>query len=274
MKPVLAVSEPAFWPTSRHGGATRLRALPLLVVLLLSLQAAQGAEAPEPAASEVTSFEPVMVSGIGRPVVLSRDLLTRVLGVFQAKRAKLAPNASLHFRLAGRGAVQPGERVLAGVVSSATGEPLGPKFESDEQQRFAAELLQQQVVEGSSLRFEKSKSKSGLRPEVRSPASSTNRVRLGDLRLECEVLWELWKPEVPVVMRMGFAAAGGPCRSPRIAFSTAFAQPVVAVRLREGERVVDLSPSKPGRSLSIPLHDETWGHEAVVELEFLPNSAL
>jgi len=274
MKPALAVPEPAIWPTSRHGGATRLRALPLLVVLLLSLQAAQGAEAPEPAASEVTSFEPVMVSGIGRPVVLSRDLLTRVVGVFKAKRAKLAPNSSLHFRLAGRGVVQPGERVLAGVVSSATGEPLGPKFESDEQQRFTAELLQQQVLEGSSLRFEKSKSKSGLKPEVRSPASSSSRVRLGDLRLECEVLWELWKPEVPLMMRMAFSAAGGPCRSSSIAFLTSFGQPIQAARLREGARVLDLSPPKPGQALSIPLHDETWSHEAAVELEYLPSSPL
>ncbi len=214
------------------------------------------------------------MEGVGKALVLSRSNLAQAVDVFRAKRAQLAPQAQFRFSLIARQGAAPLEQVQARVVADDTGEPIGEPLTVDAQLRFDAEALLGRLVERSALRFDKSAAKASLLPEVRSAGATAQAVRLGDLRLQCEVLWALKKSEAPLMARMAFGAVGGPCHSSRIAMFTAFGQAIQSARLVEGERVLQLRASgKQHMSLLIPFHDTSWSNEAQVLIEPVLTSA-
>jgi hypothetical protein len=247
----------------------------LLHVAACVSASAWATDAAPPAPTEIQSLEPVLVEGVGKALVLSRSNLAQAVDVFRTKKAQLAPQAQFRFSLMARQGAAPLEQAQARAVADETGEPFGEPLSADAELRFDAEALLARLVGRSALRFDQSAAKASLLPEVRSAGATAQAVRLGDLRLQCEVLWALRKAEAPLMARMAFGAVGGPCHSSRIAMFTTFGQAIQSARLVEGERVLPLSASgKQRMSLLVPLHDASWSNEAQVLIVPVPTSAV
>jgi hypothetical protein len=109
-------------------------------------------------------------------------------------------------------------------------------------------------------------------PYVRTPGLADNQRRLGDLRLECQVLISIVKKEVPfwgVAMINTVLLTGDWCsffKDGDRTWSVDVDAPLASAVLREGERTLPLRVK--GRKFDLPLSDATWSNDAVVDLAF------
>lgn len=105
-------------------------------------------------------------------------------------------------------------------------------------------------------------------PHIRSRNLKPNERRLGDLRLECEVIWAVEYETIPFAARMFVRAVGGPCGFSKGTFSFTEPKPITSATLTSGERSVKLPISDGGRDFTPPLHDKSWSDESRIYLEF------
>jgi len=108
-------------------------------------------------------------------------------------------------------------------------------------------------------------------PLVRSPSFGGNSVRLGDLRLECAVLWEMEKDQASILTRVTFESAGGPCNSAKIHFWYRAERRISSAVIQAGDRVADISVVNSGLSYRPPIFDKSFGNDALVYLTFTEN---
>jgi hypothetical protein len=92
--------------------------------------------------------------------------------------------------------------------------------------------------------------------------------RLGDLRLECEVLWAIEYDDTPFIVRNSFRLLGGPCKSSKVAMTFGTPGRVASATIVAGERREALAVGKNRQSFRPPLHDTSWGDDAVIEFQF------
>ena len=107
-----------------------------------------------------------------------------------------------------------------------------------------------------------------IHPIVRTITDGVNITHLGDLRLECEVSWEIQKSAVPFYIRSAFFAAGRVCHSKHIAFSFYSPRLLSSVTLRSGSRVKTFRVARDGHTYSVPVYDSTWADDSVVEFNY------
>lgn len=111
-----------------------------------------------------------------------------------------------------------------------------------------------------------------IRPRIRTPGLADNQRRLGDLRLECQVLVAIAKKEAPFwVVAAGNTVlmTGDWCtffKDKDRAWDLHVDAPLASAVLRDGERTLAL-PVK-GRRVELPLYDASWSNDAVVDLAF------
>lgn len=104
-----------------------------------------------------------------------------------------------------------------------------------------------------------------LRPEIFSPSTTNQARRLGDLRLECRIMWAIGRDEVPIAIRLAFSWAGELCSSKRIPvyFDAPFALSRVTV---EHEGITKLVPFNRANAYGPPIYDKKVPDAAVVRL--------
>jgi hypothetical protein len=106
-------------------------------------------------------------------------------------------------------------------------------------------------------------------PYIRSPQLEANQRRLGDLRLECHMLWAVYYDDIPFIPRNFIRALGGPCTSSKITigFPGEF-KGLQSATLKQGEQKMALEVNKKQSSFSAPLADKTWTDDAIIELQY------
>ena len=134
---------------------------------------------------------------------------------------------------------------------------------------FVLPVVQQAIDEGAELVLNQAKGSIRFRPYIRSPGLLPDQVRIGDLRLECEVLWAIEQQEASFVARNTFKLLGGPCASSKIRSIWSYAKPLKAATLVSGDRRIALPVFNSGLSYAVPLHDQSWDDAALVQVELL-----
>lgn len=231
----------------------------LASILLLSSQVhAQQAQA------EV----PVVHVPSERAVLWAYRPLAAGLTAFERQRA-LAPRGQLRFKLrltrthpdlAGASLTLVGEGWESPLPLDADGGfVLPPSERADDDD---AQLL----ISGKRGEFDL---KSSLRVEVRTPGLPDNVVRLGDVRLECQVNQAIAKKLFGLMTTLALNAAGGMdwC-SPRKdngKYSIRRLEPFTQAVMVEGERRLALYQGAERTTHSAPIQDRSWSDDALIE---------
>jgi hypothetical protein len=109
----------------------------------------------------------------------------------------------------------------------------------------------------------------GVEPTVRSTADTDTAIRLGDLRLQCEVSWAIEKQNVPKSVRSFFFLGGGMCHSSKIAVNYFHGKhQLAAAMLSDKGKRIPLKILRDGVTYWVPLGDTSWPDDADVTLIF------
>ncbi len=232
------------------------------IASLMFLQLA-GASAQEAPAEEVQAVE---VSGIRDPELRSYRNMLAGLDAFERGR-KLAPAAdTLRFILKPR---QPGAnidgvtlRIAGGDTSIAVPVALDGGFVLPRSQ--AADDSDADIILNR-----KSGTFSGM-PEIKSANVPADMRRLGDIRLECEVMIAIAKKEINFALRsLATVALGGGdwCMSSKVNYGTYAPWPSDSVTLVHGARRQLISPGRRQKYFIMPLRDGSWPDDTLIEFQ-------
>lgn len=238
-----------------------------IIAALLAMAAPAFAHGEAPPALEPA--ETVKVSSIKDPALQPYRRMLRGLDAWDEKRA-LAPNASLRFELL----------TLDGKPADADGLQLrlaGNKVEIplqvDADATFMLPRSQEAYDDEADLISNRKKDQVRWRPRVRTPGVPGNARRLGDLRLECEIQQAVRKEEIPLMYRVGAAAAGGICNLPMVGYIFRSPRRLASAMVVSGERKEALPLHGNGEGYYAPIRDKRWDNEALVMYEFAETTA-
>lgn len=233
----------------------------LLAALLFAI-------APQPsipdagAPSTATEGDEIVITGYAKRYKFSGKQLRKAAKVYAAGKAAYAPASQLMFvvtRKKGGSDLNgvklslraPGKKAIAVPLDSASRFVL-PAFP-----KGAWELV---ANRGSgALEFS---------PLVVSPGTTDTDVRLGDMRLECEVTWAAFiKPSLPLVAR-GVAAAIPGCRSTRFRMHVASDCRISRAWVSTGAVEKPVHVIANGHNYRLPTADRTLPNSACVRFRF------
>jgi len=239
---------------------------PALIALAL-LSATACAQDVEPGANREGV---VHVNAIKNPEMHSYRAIVAGLDRFDELHA-LAPDVpQLRFAVRARGgAVLTGDLPTAKLSADAFSLPLpvGTDALFDVPRSQAAWDANAEVV------LNRKRKEIMIWPRVRTPGLADNQRRLGDLRLECQVIISIAKKEAPfwgVALVNTVLMTGDWCsffKDQDRTWSVNVESPLTSAVLREGERTLPLKVKN--RQFELPLYDTSWGNDAVVDLAFV-----
>lgn len=210
-------------------------------------------------------FPPVVsISALKNPDWRPLARLQKVRQVFEKKKM-MAPAAQLKFRLSRLQQddyPQPLELRLRGEHHSLP-------VSLDQNLLFSIPDIQDEDQDLSELILNRPNKSYSWLPFVRSPNLSPHQLRMGDIRLECELRFAMEQDDMSFTERAFFAAMGGYCGSERIHFYYRVKQPVDKIVLRYATRELILrSPyvTEDGKSFRLPESDQSWPDDTLIEL--------
>ena len=233
-----------------------------------------------PAAAEQGAGEPetVHVKALRNPEVRKYTAILAGLDTFDRHHA-LAPKVpELRFRIEPRH----GAGLPADLRVRIEGErdfilPIA----LDAARRFSVPRSEAALDAGAELVLNQKRHAYHVKPEVRTPGLPDNVRRLGDLRLECKVMFDIAKEEMPLLLVLtvnsllltrdwcSFFAV----KNYNATFSFKAGAPLAEAILVEGNRSKALETV--GEEFRLGLGNADWGNEALVELRFAaPDAAL
>lgn len=255
-----------------------MKALVLACCLYLPVACmAQQAALPAAAATTATAAPAeeaavVRIDGVKRPVMHSYRTISAGLDAFDQFH-HLAPGVpQLRFRLRinrNQKDALAGEPLTLRIVGA--GEPMVIPFDPDG--TVAIPRSQRAYDEKADLVVNRKKSQLHGVPDVRTPGLPATMRRLGDLRLQCQVMIAMTKAELNVLVRTAASAVIGTdwCSDKRIRIMT------------EGPGVLhDAFISHGNRSAALtikdcfflpPIQDASWPDDALIEMAVLPEPA-
>ena len=249
-----------------------LSLLKAVLLTLCSLQLVAGAAMADEAVAATTAEETVrlhdvQVEGMRDPDWKSYKAMLQGVAAFDAKH-QLAPTATLRFILSPRRPDVPMQGISLRLESAESAVPvdIAPDYTfslpvSEAAQQANAELVLNRKVK--TVRWF---------PHVRSAGLAPNQRRLGDLRLECEVIWAIDYDTIPFLMRNMIRALGGPCHMSKGKFSFRAPERLISATLVAGERRAALEVS--AYQFTPPLHDQSWADDSLIELVFAAGTGL
>jgi len=247
-----------------------MRALPALLFGSVLLCGAAGA-ADEP----VRELDPVHVNAMRDPEVRKYKVILAGLDAFDDYH-RLAPNADrLRFHLDRRGR---DANPAAPTVRLAGNEGFSLPLPVDADGRFTVPRSSAAKDADSELELNRKRNLYRIAPDVRTPGLPAHQRRLGDLRLECRVTVAMAKEEIPfmiTVMINGILLTTDWCSffntTKNATFSFRTEAPIRQALLVEGKRSALLHTRE--RSYDVPLGEESWSDDAVIELQYAEASA-
>ncbi|MCX7221136.1 MAG: hypothetical protein NTY70_20075 [Burkholderiales bacterium] len=213
----------------------------------------------------------VSVRGIKNAGIKPYRVMSAGLDAFQEHHSR-APAAQLKFRLSKRTDANQYRSNLDGVSLRIVGSDTSIPVPIASDGTFILPRSETAYVEDSDLILNQKKSLIRVSPDVRTPGLPSNVRRLGDLRLECEVIVAIRKKELNFAQRAAinvFMLGGDWCARGVGKFS--FALPdwaVNATLIYEGTRK---SIPVLGYDFIAPIQDASVPDDALVEFEFRPS---
>jgi hypothetical protein len=254
--------------------------IPALLVLQFAATyaSAQGAArvavtltAESPPAAQVLADAPsqsVVVSSVRDPDWKSYPVMLKGMDAFSAHH-QLAPQASLHFALSARHRDVIMKGITLRIESNETTIPV-PIAEDG---TFILPRDPKAAQEKAELVLNRKKGELRWRPDIHTPQLPENVRRLGDLRLECEVLWAVEKDAMSFFDRNTTRLLGGMCASASVYVQFGVPRPVRAATLVSGERRAPILVGKNHNSFTPPLHDRSWPDDALIEFDYIVDAA-
>lgn len=244
------------------------------------------------ASASCLADDAVVVTAVRDPVKKSYRKMLDGAELFEARRAQLAPNAALRYKLIPR---KPDTK-MKGVELEIAGHTVAIPVKVGPDQTFTIERSARAEKENAQVMPNRKAGTLTWRADVRTPGSPENVRRLGDLRLECEVgmksglisnypsgFWG-WLEEL-------FGEGPEFCHRPAPRYLFFADRPIWSVTLVDGPRrevlSVDMLYAGATRdpkwkddkycdcaatfdhTYFVPLGDESWPDDTHVEIEYM-----
>jgi hypothetical protein len=214
--------------------------------------------------TETPASQTVSVRAVKYPEWKPYRVFLKGIDAFEANH-KLAPHAKLQFVIKPQQTALLTKDITVRIVGKETSIPVPVAPNGT----FTLPRIESEVKGDAELVLNVKKDSVRWRPYVRTAELGPNVRRLGDLRLECKVVWVVEYDDIPFLLRNLVRLAGGPCKSSKIQMSFSSPKPLLAATVVEGERRVPLHVHKDGLSFIGPVHDNNWSDDALIELQYL-----
>ena len=224
---------------------------------------AQDRPPSQPSSGQPPDTQPqiVVIEAVRTPLSIKLDSFVRGIEAFKAGRHR-APNAKLRFVFwSSRQNVGP---LRLWLERAEVRTPIDVDYHGE----FSIPIGSPGMIAESTLVVNREIGSDKIRPVVRTNGFEGDDRRLGDLRLECSVLWEMEKESLSLFARAAFGAVGGACASSRVAFSFPSARKILYGRVLDGDLTADVKVLQEGRGYWPPMHDLTLEDNAVVQFTF------
>ncbi|PWF49041.1 hypothetical protein C7C56_009170 [Massilia glaciei] len=190
---------------------------------------------------------------------------------------KLAPEATLRFRLGKRDAIRTRKTNWDGVKLRLAGSETSTPIPIAADGTFV--LLRSQEAYDDEADFLLNQKKSSIRfsPEVRTPGLPDNVRRLGDYRLECQVLIAIGKKELNFAMRAAFnayALGGDWCSTVRKNFGISFMLPDWSINTTLTVDGKQKNLRTNGVNFAAPIQDKSLPDNALITFEYWSGASL
>jgi hypothetical protein len=246
------------------------RPLACCALFALACLPAAAAEPTEP----VEDKGAVVVSAIRAPELKSYRVMLAGLDAFDEHHA-LAPKAPLlRFKLRARDGAPSVD--MADLALRIAGETTSIALPLASDHTFI--LPRDALAEREDADLLLNKKKGGYRwhADVHSDGVPEGMRRLGDLRLECQVIVAVAKKEIGFMLRTlvsGMLRTSDWCMAEKLNFGTPSARALDGATLIAGERRVALTVSKDGHNVSVPIGERDYPDDSLIELQFAADSA-
>ena len=237
------------------------------LLLTLATAALLGGSLPGSAALAAEDASSVEIKGMKNPELRKYRSVSAGLDAFERRHA-LAPAApQLRFRLleARRWEAPPPERLALRIVGN--GDPL--VLAVDDGGLVTIPRDQAAWDDNADLVSNRKRGQLISMPEVRSPGLADNVRRLGDLRLECEVLTAIIKQDVGFFMRSTISALLATtdwCTKDKLNMKYQSSARLSGATLVHQQRRLDLDHGE--WTYMLPIGDPGWPDDALVELRY------
>jgi hypothetical protein len=218
-----------------------------------------------PASAEPQAVE---IKGTRNPELKTYRVMAAGLDAFDEHHA-LAPNATeLRFRLRGREGSNADLNALSLRVS---GEHISIDVPIAADLTFALPRSEAAADENADLVLNKPKGRYRWQPEIRSAGVPDHMRRLGDLRLECEVLMAVGKAEMSFMMKAmvnSLLLTTRWCTNEHMRIPTISPRKLASATLLHGGQRIPLKLISEDTRFEPPLPDKTYPDDTLIELEF------
>lgn len=231
---------------------------------LLATGTTAHAQNTEPAPQTSDTVQVVEVSGMKNPELKSYRQMVKGIDAFE-KFHSLAPAATLKFQLIS----ETREVAFDAVTLRLSGDATEVALAIGHDGTFVLPRIASAAADNAALVSNMPKGLLRWRGDVHSPDVPANARRIGDLRLECEVGWEINQEDMSFVARNSLSLLGGLCHSKMIGLRSQAPRPLVSVTLVSGPRKLALQ-IEPGakRIFWPPLADMSWDDDSLIVFEF------
>ncbi|MYN03533.1 hypothetical protein GTP41_15660 [Pseudoduganella sp. DS3] len=222
----------------------------------------------------------VEVQGVKNPDMRSYRAVVAGLEAFEKHRALAPAVPELRFRLAPRSSASVEQDAANAAAEEplylrivGNGDPIPVPIAADG--TFSVPRVQSAIDDDADLILNRKKGVLKGRPEVRTPGLPDNVRRLGDLRLECQVMVAIAKKEVGLMLTLfvnTVAMTSNWCDisvdKKKINFTFASLRMIDGAEMVDGERRKTLETGDFG--FQVPLGEVEWSDNARIELRYAP----
>jgi hypothetical protein len=241
----------------------------LICLLMLALTCSGAAAADDPPVAEGQNAEEVQsvaVSGIRNPELRSYRSMLAGLEAFEANR-RMAPQADvLRFKLKPKHAAE----TVNGLSLRIAGGDTSIQVPIAADGSFVLPRDKGADDNDADLILNRPKGAWNGKPFVRSANLPANMLRLGDIRLECQVAMAVVKTQINFVLRAAanvILAGTDWCQSKRINYGGDAPFLSDSITLVAGERRVVMQAGRQQRSFTLPIQDSSWPDDTLVEFQ-------
>lgn len=216
----------------------------------------------------------VEVQGVKNPDMKSYRAVVAGLDAF-AEHHALAPSVpELRFRLAPQSGQDDaaGDALYLRIVGN--GDPIPVPIAQDG--TFSVPRVQSAIDDDADLILNRKKGVLKGYPDIRTPGLPENVRRLGDLRLECQVMIAIAKKEMGMMMKLfvnTITMTTNWCDmsfdKKKVRFSFRSQRPLVSAEIVDGERRETMESHD--FSFRPPIGESDWSNEARIELHYAPD---
>lgn len=239
----------------------------ILYCALLAAAPSFAAEPPAEVPGDAEQIAEVNIAGVRDPELKPYRVMSAGMDAFDEFH-RLAPQAALQFRLSRRGDQNWDSAIWDGVSLRLAGNETSIPIPIAADGRFSLPRSKEAYDEDADLILNQKKSLVRFSVDVRTPGLPANTRRLGDIRLECQVMMAIGKKEMGLARRAVFNTifmGGDWCASKRARFGIALPDWSMGATIADGGKRIPVASY--GYSASAPIHDKSLSDNALIEFE-------